>query len=321
MNPLILIYVLVSPVLAISAGINAGWSAGLCTAGTSALSLVAGGGLRASLWGDKAQKIGGFVIAAIMMFLALHFLAPSFSVRLFGFALTGQEWGWAGAIITFLFTDQKLAGVTPSIDAWFATLPPGQDIAIPASTYSDALRLYRATAQRLVGWRKEPEPQPETVDMMPLLVTLTNAQPLLNRGLTAKLNDDEGQSYDFNLPPVTCIRADRTVNGIVSVLFLAGELPMLSAWDHGLYDRGYGLITTDAELDEALADFDPDRKRDVGIPAGVRVRREGNTLIGNCLMYSFTDGFAELVVQVSADGIAALRGVETILTPEGIRLY
>jgi hypothetical protein len=108
MNLLITTYFFASIAIAVSAWSNGGWTAGLSAFGTGAVSLVAGGGLKASLWwGDKAQKIGGLVIATILMALSSYFMAPRFSVHLFDFTATGQEWGWLGAAICFLFTDKK----------------------------------------------------------------------------------------------------------------------------------------------------------------------------------------------------------------------
>jgi hypothetical protein len=53
----IFIYVMVSAAIAISAGINVGFWVALHAPGGSLLALTAGGGLRASLQGDRTQKI------------------------------------------------------------------------------------------------------------------------------------------------------------------------------------------------------------------------------------------------------------------------
>src|SRR4051812_38219056 len=59
----LVVYFLMSLIIGISAGIRAGLSPAACAILTSALALVAGGGLRASvLWGDRTQKIGGPLI-------------------------------------------------------------------------------------------------------------------------------------------------------------------------------------------------------------------------------------------------------------------
>jgi hypothetical protein len=78
------------------------------------LSLAAGGGLKASLlWGDRAQKIGGSVVALIVIGLAL-WLAANFSVWLFENFLSGDLWCLIGFAIGLIFTTKKLA--EPSVD-------------------------------------------------------------------------------------------------------------------------------------------------------------------------------------------------------------
>jgi hypothetical protein len=59
----IYIYLILSITIAGLATFNVGWSTGLHAIATSLLFIVAGGGLKASLWwGDKAQKIGGALL-------------------------------------------------------------------------------------------------------------------------------------------------------------------------------------------------------------------------------------------------------------------
>jgi hypothetical protein len=103
------------------------------------------------------------------MALSAYFMAPWFSVRLFGFELTGQEWEWLGAVVGFLLTDKKLAGTSPpGADSWFFALPAGKEIHVSASEYAVALNQYSRLAKELAGWRKQ-SPQPETVNLQPLL--------------------------------------------------------------------------------------------------------------------------------------------------------
>jgi hypothetical protein len=72
-------YVLVSVAIAGSAGFNVGWTVGLRAITSSVLSLIAGGGLKASLWwGDKAQNIGGPVVALLLVAMA-QWLGHGFS--------------------------------------------------------------------------------------------------------------------------------------------------------------------------------------------------------------------------------------------------
>lgn len=105
----IYIYLILSTALAGSAVLNASWSAGLYAITASFLFLVAGGGLKASLlWGDKAQKIGGSVVALLLVALA-QWLSNGFSVQVFGYHLSGGLWGWIGFAVCFLFANKKLA--------------------------------------------------------------------------------------------------------------------------------------------------------------------------------------------------------------------
>jgi hypothetical protein len=75
----------------------------------SALALIAGGGLKASVWyGDRGQKIVGPFIAAAIMAVAL-WTARGFSVQLFGYYLSGTLWSIIGAIVCFVFANRKLS--------------------------------------------------------------------------------------------------------------------------------------------------------------------------------------------------------------------
>jgi hypothetical protein len=201
------------------------------------------------------------------------------------------------------------------VNDWFSDLPPNREVQIPGSAYAVTLNNYREVAHRLVGWRKL-EPQPETVDLTPLMARMGSTEFLFGKPLIARY--DGKQAYQFR-DPLECVRVKRTIDGVVSALFLVGELPRLSAWDHGLYDRDFELVITDSELSDALAEIGRDDT--VAIPAGLRVRREGMTLIGQCLMYSFTEGLVHLSIQIGPDGSAAKQVIKPVLAPLGMRFY
>jgi hypothetical protein len=105
-------YLVMSIVIAGSAGLKVGLSVGLYAIATSSLALIAGGGMKASLWwGDKAQKVGGSVIAFALMALA-QWLFSGFTVQLFGHFLSGGQWAWIGFVICFVFASKTLAGMS-----------------------------------------------------------------------------------------------------------------------------------------------------------------------------------------------------------------
>lgn len=105
----IYMYLIASLAIAGSAAYHVGWSTGLLAIAASSLFLVAGGGLKASFWwGDKAQKIGGSVVAVLLAALA-QWLSSGFSVQLFGQPLSGGLWGWIGFAVCFVFANKKLA--------------------------------------------------------------------------------------------------------------------------------------------------------------------------------------------------------------------
>src|SRR5438094_756494 len=101
------IYWITSLVISVTA-FTAGWRAALSAAGTSLLSIIAGAGLRGSFYGTKPQKVAGFVLAAILISIA-YWLGQEFSAHLFGFDLTGAEWGLLGFVICLLFTPKWMA--------------------------------------------------------------------------------------------------------------------------------------------------------------------------------------------------------------------
>jgi hypothetical protein len=112
---LIVLYALVSLVVAGSAALRVGIGPGVYALLTSALAVIAAGGLKGNLfWGESAgQRIGGILFAVILMVLA-YWLSSGFSVRLFGHELSGTAWGAIGFVICLLFADRRLTGMAGS---------------------------------------------------------------------------------------------------------------------------------------------------------------------------------------------------------------
>ena len=108
MGWIVYIYIVASLAIAVSAGINAGWGPGLSAFGASALALVAGGGLKASLHGDRTQKIGGLVIALVVAALAV-WVGGGFTATLWGLHITGATWALIGGVVCFVFTTREMA--------------------------------------------------------------------------------------------------------------------------------------------------------------------------------------------------------------------
>jgi hypothetical protein len=103
---IIFIYVILSLVLAISAGAHAGLMVGVAFAGGSILGISAGGGLRASLLGPTVQKVWGSVIAAAVLALGL-WVGTHFAAQFFGHDVSGPVWVLIGAMVVFVFIDKK----------------------------------------------------------------------------------------------------------------------------------------------------------------------------------------------------------------------
>ncbi len=74
----------------------------------SLLAVFAGGGLRGSLYGNKWQKIGGFVAAVIFMTIA-YWLSSKFDFSIKDFSFTGLEWIIIGFFIGLLFVSKTVA--------------------------------------------------------------------------------------------------------------------------------------------------------------------------------------------------------------------
>jgi hypothetical protein len=103
------LYVIMSVVVSVSAAFHVGPAAGAYAVLTIAVALIAGGGLKATLfWGNTAQKIGGPVATALLVILA-YWLSSGFSVGLFSYRFTGAEWGAIGFVIAFLWANQRIA--------------------------------------------------------------------------------------------------------------------------------------------------------------------------------------------------------------------
>lgn len=106
----IFVYVICSGFMAFDA-IDVGWTVVLSIFGSSVLSVIAGSGLRGSLYSGVGSIIGGLVMACIFMGIA-QWLGAKFSVGLFGNQLTGHVWSIIGFVVSFLCTQKKFAGET-----------------------------------------------------------------------------------------------------------------------------------------------------------------------------------------------------------------
>src|SRR3984893_8001182 len=109
------LYVIMSVVVSVSAAFHVGIAAGVYAVLTIAIALIAGGGLKATLfWGNTVQKIGGPVVTVLLVILA-HWLSAGFSVGLFSYRFTGAEWGVIGFVIAFLWANQRITARVLSI--------------------------------------------------------------------------------------------------------------------------------------------------------------------------------------------------------------
>ena len=146
----IYVYVIASLAIAGSAAVNAGLGPAAYTITTSSLFLMAGGGWKASLlWGDKARKVGGSVVAVLIVALA-QWLSSGFSVHLFGHALSGAAWGWIGFVVCFVFATRKLAG---------QSVPVAATSASPAALLGALGELMERHPTALMGTSRLPAPK------------------------------------------------------------------------------------------------------------------------------------------------------------------
>jgi hypothetical protein len=103
----IFLYVVLSIAIAISAGTSAGIWVALHAAGGSLLALSAGVGIRASLKGDRTQKIVGSVIGLAILALSL-WISEGFLATLYGVNISGPIWAIIGFFVCFMFSGGKL---------------------------------------------------------------------------------------------------------------------------------------------------------------------------------------------------------------------
>lgn len=199
-------YALVSLVIVVSAAVNAGIGPAAYAITTSSLFLTAGGGLKASLWwGDKAQKVGGSVVALLIVALAQS-LSNGFSVNLFGYALSGAAWGWIGFIVCFIFATRKLAG----------TSVPAATASVSLAALLDALgELMERHPTALMGTIRLPRSK---VLMKDVIKVVARETPNLRRQLMhaylylSHFQDGIGDAvFDSKLPDIKR-RADGTPN-------------------------------------------------------------------------------------------------------------
>ena len=106
---LLTLYLIMSVVISLSAAFHIGIAAGLYAVLTIALALIAGTGLKATLfWGHTVHRIGGPVVAALLVILA-YWLSGGFSAGLFSYRFTGAEWGAIWFVMAFLWANQRIA--------------------------------------------------------------------------------------------------------------------------------------------------------------------------------------------------------------------
>ena len=81
------LYVIMSVVVSVSAAFHVRLAAGVYAVLTIAAALIAGGGLKATLfWGNTAQKIGGPVVTALLVILAYWLSGGSVGLFSYSFA-------------------------------------------------------------------------------------------------------------------------------------------------------------------------------------------------------------------------------------------
>lgn len=104
---LVFLYLVVSAISAIAA---VSWKYGFSLAGTAVLAVIAGGGLKGSIYAWRAlpseyplkQKALGIVLAAVCLGLAL-WIGTGVSFGLFGYRMNGLAWSMIGFVLSLIF--------------------------------------------------------------------------------------------------------------------------------------------------------------------------------------------------------------------------
>jgi len=99
-------YVFASIAIAITAGIHAGWGAGLSAIGASLIALFAGSAIRTEI--GSSPKSGAArdmrwagIISSVIALAFAGWISRYFGVQIFGYFISGTIWAAAGAVIGF----------------------------------------------------------------------------------------------------------------------------------------------------------------------------------------------------------------------------
>ena len=299
------------------AWVNGGWESGVAAVLASFLCVAGGMGLRGGLaWRDQPHGVAVAALGTGLVVFVLYSLAPLFTTNLAGAAVPGWVWCSGGLLLGWSIPRARPPASradkpAAALPGWIEGQPHGRELRMRDNDLLADLERYRRMARELfVPGTAEAPPPYALVSIKPLLVTLASTELRTSRPLTAGYTGH--CSYDYP-DPLDYLGVEQTPQGALAALFVRGELPALSAWGPASFERDHVLVTTENDLDralEALGQVDAS----LLVPHGVRLRREGDTLIARCLIFSPTRGLADLTVRIDANG-GAVETQRDVLVP------
>jgi len=198
------------------------------------------------------------------------------------------------------------------------SLRPGTTGYIPPELFKHFLPQYGRVIEKVLT------AAPASFDILDLVETAAGGRK--GDGARAIIARRMGNKYVY-ADPMPLIPGYADFHSICKLLFVACELPAMTAWDHGLYDRDDHIVLSEQHLHNSIRNMmaRPMAPEEVpallDIPAGVRLLRDGDDLIVSTLVCSFTRGIGEHSLRIRKDTSVEDLGVRRIVPVPGMVLY